>query len=195
MFHVIGVEHLAQSIFPKHNYVSPSAMMLAQSVQSGILQFHPTLIAEELHVDWLRKRVSLAQALAHGAGVPHAFCDAGKAERRRLQYRGLACLKRLVRRNCPALSAREQKARAFAIEIAREFPKREEYWIEVLKRHDVSSTIFICGEAHVDGFIERLRASGFEAQVFQRGVGVRPSDYQVIADAKAMLTVEPQMDV
>ena len=195
MFHIIGVDHACQSVNAKTLNISSRKREFAQFLKDAIRRISPTLVAEEHHGDWLGSGVSIAQALALEARVEHLFCDPGKAERALIGYRNLCFLTQRLRVYLPNLSDRELVVRATAIEMAREFPKREEFWLKSLRCHDSSRTIFVCGDAHVDGFTKRLADDGYSTQILIRGMGMGEYDRKLIAEAQLLLSAEPLVDI
>lgn len=200
MFHIAGVDHHLQSLDPqllRQNRTPPAQLSFAGWLDETINRLNPTLLAEEQHIDWLGSRVSIPQVLAWNRvpRVPHEFCDAGKEERKNLRYRNFDLLKQRLQICRPDLSNRNVEVRATAIEMAREFPKREEFWLASMQSHDVSRTIFICGEAHVEGFTQMLANRGWKSEILVRGLGMKQYDHQLLSEARLLLSYEPLLDV
>jgi hypothetical protein len=198
MFHIAGVDHGLQSLDPRllQRNVTPRAQLeFAGWLDDKIARLNPTLLAEEQHIDWLGSRVSIPQTLASKAQIDHVFCDPGRKERQKLQYRDLEFLKQRLQMCLPDLSNRDLEVRATAIEIAREFPKREEFWLASLQSHDVSRAVFVCGDAHVEGFRQRLANCGWQSEVLVRGFGMKEYDRQLLSEAQLLLSTEPLLDV
>jgi len=89
--------------------------------------------------------------------VDHVLCDPEKRERKAIGYRCFWDLQARIYQEDRGISDQECEVRATAIEIAREFGKREDYWLVSTKGRDLSTTIFVCGDAHVDGFRNGFR--------------------------------------
>jgi hypothetical protein len=62
-----------------------------------------------------------------------------------------------------------------ALEVVKDFPLRETYWLEML--HDVvrEEIIFVCGDYHVDTFGARLESNGIKTVVTERQIGMPTS--------------------
>ena len=97
--------------------------------------------------------------------------------------------------NSKALSCYDIKVRAKAIEIAREFRKREEYWLDSIKAKDISTTVFVCGDAHVCSFRGLLLERGIPSEIFSRGIGMDEEMKKLIVDARGYLWDNPDADV
>jgi hypothetical protein len=194
MFYIIGVNHLVQSL---EGGSMPTAENLhyASCLKGAIVTLKPTLIAEEESRETLRERNSIAQALALKFEVEHVLCDPEKAGRQAIGYRCIRELKQRIRQKDRSILDHEREVRATAIEIAREFGKREEYWLTLIAGRDLSTTIFVCGDAHVDGFRNRLSERGIPSEVLARGIGMSDEQRKLIAEANLLLKKEPNIDV
>jgi hypothetical protein len=194
MFHLIGVDHRVQEC--RRNKITADNLTFANCLKEAIRTLRPTLVAEEHSVEALRGAISITCAIACSSGVQHAFCDP-PAEWRDKHYRGEELLKTKVRDadSSKALSCYDVKVRAKAIEIAREFRKREEYWLDSIKTKDISTTVFVCGDAHVCSFRGLLLERGISSDVFSREIGVNEEMRKLIADAREYIRDNPDADV
>lgn len=194
MFYIIGVNHLVQSL-AAGAAPTPGNLQYASCLNEAITKLVPTLIAEEESRETLRGRDSIAEALALRFGVAHSLCDPESAERQAIGYRDIKELKQRIRKKCRGIPEDECELRATAIEIGQEFGKREDYWLDSIRGKDISTAIFVCGDAHVDGFRKRLSERGIPSEVLAREIGMTEEQRELIADANLILKKDPSVDV
>jgi hypothetical protein len=195
MFHLIGVNHSVTSV---KNGTTPTTDQLsyANCLKDAITSLKPTLVAEEQHRDWLKRRNSITAAVALACNnVRCVLCDSGRTRRTELGYRGLEELQASLKKVCPNLSDSENEVNATAIEIAREYGKREDDWLNSISRENTSTTIFICGDAHIDGFRMRLFDRGIQSEVIERELGMTDEQRKLFAAARLVLLANPSIDV
>jgi hypothetical protein len=58
-----------------------------------------------------------------------------------------------------------------ALEIAKDFPLRENYWLRALRDFRQEDVIFICGDNHVETFGEHLTEAKIPFKVVKRRIG------------------------
>jgi hypothetical protein len=194
MFYIIGVNHLVQSL-AGGTTPTPENLHYASFLNNAILRLKPTLIAEEESRETLKGRNSIAEALALRFGTAHALCDPETESRRAIGYRGIRELKQRIRKKHRGILESECELRATAVEIGQEFSKREDYWISSIRGTNISTTIFICGDAHVDGFRRRLSERGIPSEVLARGLGMTDEQRKLIVEANLILKQDPNIDV
>jgi len=194
MFHIIGVEHSVQEFRRK---ITEGNLAFATCLEQAIKAFRPTLIAEEHSIEALGMRYSIACAVACKFGVEHAFCDPMTKQKKVIGYRDIECLKKKVGKSdsLNVLLPYDIEVRAHAIQIAREFRKREEFWLNSIKTKDLSTTLFICGDAHVCSFRKLLFDRGIPSEEHSRGIGMNEKLRKLIADARDYLRDNPNADV
>ena len=194
MFHIIGVEHSVQEFGKK---ITEGNLAFANCLEQAIRALQPTLVAEEHSIEALGRRYSITCAVACKFGVAHAFCDPPEEQRKIIGHRCYEALKEKVKNadSLNVLSPYDIKVRAKAIEIAREFRKREEYWLDSIKTKDISVTVFVCGDAHVCSFRKLLMERGIPSEVHSRGIGMNEALRKLIADAMDYLRDNPNADV
>jgi hypothetical protein len=169
--------------------------MFANCLNDAIARLKPTLIAEEQNQEWLKGKTSITVALARASMVPVLLCDPGKCERRTMGYRDSYELQNSLRKAFPRFSASEIEIRAEAIEVAREYGKREEFWIKSIVGENTTTTIFICGDAHIDKFRERLLDRWIPSEVIARELGMTEEQRNTFAKVKCILAGNPSIDV
>ena len=194
MFHLIGINHKVSYL---ESGLTPTAdqVLFANCLKDAIAKVKPTLIAEEQNQEWLKGRSSITVAMALASKVPVFLCDPGKCERRTMGYRDSYDLQSSLRKASPSLLVSEIEIRAEAIEVAREYGKREEYWLKSMSGEDVTTAIFICGDAHIDGFRERLLDRGIRSEVIERELGMTDEQRKTFAKVKCILSRNPSIDV
>jgi hypothetical protein len=194
MFHLIGVNHKVSYL---ESGLTPTTehLLFANCLKDAIAKLKPTLIAEEQNQEWLKGRSSITVALALASKVPVLLCDPGKGERKTMGYRDSYDLQSSLRKAFPRLSVSEIEIRAEAIEVAREYGKREEYWLKSIRGENVTTTIFICGDAHIDGLRERLLDRGIRSKVIERELGMTDEQRKTFAKIKCILSKNPSIDV
>jgi hypothetical protein len=193
MFYIIGVNHLVQSLSVGAT-PTPENLSYTSCLNDAIVRLKPTLIAEEESRESLGERISIAEALARNR-VDHILCDPEERERKAIGYRCLGDLQSRIYQENQGISDHECEVRATAIEIAREFGKREDYWLTAMEDRDLSITIFVCGDVHVDGFRKRLSGRGISSDVLARGLGMTDAQRELIAEAKFILERDPGIEV
>ena len=194
MFHIIGVEHSVQEFRRK---ITEGNLAFATCLEQAIKALRPTLIAEEHSIEALGMRYSIACAVACKFGVEHAFCDPTTKQKEVLGYRDIDYLKDKVGKSdsLNVLLPYDIAVRAHAIQIAREFRRREEFWLDSIKTKDISATLFICGDAHVCSFRKLLLDRGIPSEVHSRGIGMDEKLRKLMADARDYLRDNPDADI
>jgi hypothetical protein len=191
---MIGVEHSVQEFRRK---ITDGNLAFANCLEQAIRAHRPTLIAEEHSIEALGTRYSITCAVACKFRIEHVFCDPPEEQRRIIGHRCYEALKEKIKNLDIAnvLSPHDIKVRAKAIEIAREFRKREEYWLDSIKTKDMSTTVFVCGDAHVCSFRGLLLERGIPSEIYSRGIGMNEEMKKLIADAREYLRDNPDTDV
>ena len=162
VFHIVGVSHFAQ-MKDKGMKDTDAQKELRDCLEHALQQLEPDRVAEELSDYALEeiakeKRVpqeSVAKSVADSAGIAHRFCDPNDNERKAMGYvKGSEMIPELISSN-ETLSNEEINLRAYATEVAKHWPKREGFWIDRLKDVHGKTVVFVCGDAHIDGFRAR----------------------------------------
>jgi hypothetical protein len=169
-------------------------------LDSAIWTFFPTVVAEELSEYALREmsgargmpQESLTKKVADAAGFAHRFCDPDDKERKKMGYvEGSALTIDMIMRG--TFPDEEAKLRGSAIEVAKYWPRREQFWLDRLSDVVTKDVVFVCGDAHVERFQELLQKNGINSDVVGRHFGVTPYDDQKWADTKAYLAKHPEL--
>jgi hypothetical protein len=194
MVHIIGVEHSVQEFRTK---ITEGNLAFATCLEKAIQELRPTLLAEEHSIEALGRRYSIACAIACKYSLEHAFCDPTTKRKEFIGYRDIEYLKEKVRKSdsLKNLSEYDIKVRAHAIQISREYRKREEFWLNSIQTRDLSTTLFVCGDAHVCSFRKLLLNRGIPSEEYSRGIGMNEELRKLITDAKDYLRDNPNVDI
>jgi hypothetical protein len=201
MFHLIGVAHRVQS---KQNNAadSDSHKEFRSCVSRAIEQFKPVLVAEEFSDHALRKlsedtgmqQESVTRAVAESFKVEHRFCDPDRAARAKMGYiEGTELALEIAMNNDEGLSNDEVNDRGFAIEVAKYWPLREQFWLGELDDVIDKDVIFICGDVHIESFQELLKRNGIDSGVLVRHIGVTQSEDEFWNRVTAYLEAHPEL--
>jgi hypothetical protein len=194
VFHLIGVAHRAQSV-RAGDQLNEDQNRLSQCLAHVIDEVRPALIAEEQSLESLGADLSIPQQLARRAGIEHRFCDPDSKERAAMDYRDRQSIKRdlFMGDDSWNLSSTDLDAKAGAIEMVRYFPIREKVWLARLADHAHSEVAFVCGSAHIEGFIKLLNESGIPSRIADRGIGVNDEDRYLLETTLAYLETHPEL--
>ena len=194
MFYIIGVNHRFQSLKAGET-PTPEHLFYQNTLSDVIVTRKPTLVAEEESRETLRGRTSIAEGLANKLQVEHVLCDPNKTQRQSIGYRCLVDLQTKIYQENQDISDHDCEVRATAIETAREFGKREDYWLKSIEGRNLSKVIFVCGAAHIDGLRKRLSERGVQSEVIVRAIGITREQQELIAEAELLLKEDPNIDV
>jgi hypothetical protein len=201
MFHLIGAAHRVQSK-PTGSEDSDGQKALRACLSDAIGQIVPAVVAEEFSNYALKKvsahdRVkheSITKAVADSLKVTHRFCDPEPEDRKKMGYvEGSELFFSLVNANEEGASDEEIESRAFAIEVAKYWPLREKFWMDQLADFLDKDVIFVCGDAHVEGFGDLLKPNRIDSKVVARRIGVDQSDDAFWGRVKAYLEAHPDL--
>jgi hypothetical protein len=167
MFYLIGVAHRVQSK-PKGAANTPQQKEFRELLTNNIKQLTPVLIGEEFSEYALRKlsketgveHESLTKQIADLSEVPHRFCDPDAEARKKMAYVEGSQLALELAMGDNQFSNAEINDRGFAIEVAKFWPRREQFWLQQLGDVLDKEVIFVFGEMHVESFGMLLRKSG-----------------------------------
>ena len=191
---LIGLNHDAQARPVGTGFTAAQGEFLS-SLRRAVSQVRPALIAEE-DSRWAlrtRRRISIAEQVARRSRIEHRFCDPDEQERQAIGYKGGDRLELdLWMHNAEGLPDDEVFLRARAIEIGRYFPIRERFWLSRLGDLHGARIVFICGDAHVDGFGALLRRKGAKVLELGRGIGGKPEDGE-FERARSYLRAHPEL--
>jgi hypothetical protein len=181
MFYLIGVEHSVQSI-SKDGVETTDHTAFRVCLEESIELYKPVIVAEEYSNDalgaaGLLKRTSqdfFTKKIASAAGVTHMLCDPDiktKAEMGYQEKHGWA-------HHLDALWERipysDRALLSSVLEIAKDFPLRENYWLRELRDFRQEDVVFICGDSHVETFAERLGKEKISYKIVKRRIGMTP---------------------
>lgn len=192
MIHLIGVAHRAQSVTPE-DQLNESQQRLSNRLSGLVKEVKVELVAEEQSLESLGSDLSIPQRFAQDAGIEHRFCDPDSKQRASMGYRDRQSIgiDLFIGGDGWNLSPTELDAKAGAIEIVRYFPMRERFWLERLGDRLHSEIAFVCGDAHVEGFV--LTEWGIPCRVVDRAIGVNDEDRYSLEIALAYLAKHPEL--
>jgi len=96
--------------------------------------------------------------------------------------------------NDNTLSDSEARVKAYAMERARYFPVREEFWLDLLNGDLDREVIFVCGHGHIDSFTRLLGDKHKPHKVTQGDVALPPNDRQHVVDTARYLSDHPELE-
>jgi len=194
MFHIIGVAHRAQVIRPG-NELTEDQKRLSRCLSRLVKEFRPALVAEEQSAEGLGENQSIPQQTAASAGIEHRFCDPDSKQRAAMGYRDRQAIGLEIFLSSEGwdLSPAEIEAKAGAIEIARYFPMRERFWLDKLVDRADSEIAFVCGDAHIEAFVDLLNERRIPSRLVDRAIGVNDEDRYVLGSALNYLREHPEI--
>jgi hypothetical protein len=201
MFYIIGVSHRVQSknkgaaeTSDQHKY--------HLSLEQAIQRRKPVVVAEEFSeyaLSRARKKSGteqepLTKIIAESSKVEHRYCDPDKDARIRIGYREASELSwNIWLTSGSNLSYDERSLRAEAIEMAKYWPRREQFWLAQLSDVCARDVVFVCGNAHIESFRELLGKHNIDSTVEHRHIGVTSSDDKRFAETKAYIAAHPDV--
>lgn len=179
MIYLIGVEHRVQSISVGAGETADHTKYRL-CLEQAIHKYRPTVVAEEYSDDALRisafvkggTQEFFTRKIATARSVKHLLCDPDVKTKYSAGYQertgwGIQ-ISQLRTRESPS----EQTLLAAALEVVRDFPIREAYWLQKLQDCLEEGVVFVCGDSHVDTFGGRLKDNGIPSQVVERQIGM-----------------------
>jgi hypothetical protein len=200
MIYFIGVDHRVQA---KAKGAEPSEEQkrFAECLTNAIQAIRPVLVAEEYSLEALRmcqertkmEHESITEPIARSLGVEHRFCDPDKDARRKMEYREGWQIS--VGLDPTDLTNQDLNDKGLALEIAKEWPKREQFWLDQIGQQAKDKVLFVIGNGHVATFEQLLRKNGIETKILALRIGVLPNDddEQRLARAQAYLQAHPEL--
>ncbi|HUD56871.1 MAG TPA: hypothetical protein VMR02_16690 [Terracidiphilus sp.] len=187
ILYLVGVNHEATR-YKQPRGLTKENLVFIDVIESTITEHSFDLLAEEEQPECLIKysAVSLFDAIHRAHGIPHEFVDPNQREREGIKYRndreicGLEEFRTQVSHpllekdeNC----GHEVEKIAHAHEIAHQFPIRERFWLNELRKTNAQNILFVCGDIHLRTFPRLLEAEGIRPEFIKDGIGV---DYTAI---------------
>jgi hypothetical protein len=200
MFYIIGISHRAH-LKDRFAPETETQREYRACIERALAEIKPALVAEELSEYALAKRSkekgaeqeSLTKLIADAAQIEHRFCDPDDAAREKMGYEEGSYLAFRLAMEDGSLSNAEINRRGYAIEAGKYWPRREKYWLEQLGDVKDKNVIFVCGDAHVEGFQKLLKKNGIESSVVRRHIGVDQRDDEQWAGVLAYLGEHPEL--
>jgi hypothetical protein len=161
--YLIGVEHRVQSI-PTNGPEIADHKAYRLCLEQAIQDYKPAVVAEEYskasldRVQFVNPSVPyefFTQKIATNAGVEPMLCEPELKLRFQMGCQGRERWSELLADLDNIIPADECGSLGMALEINKEWPIREKYWLDQLEPAIKNEIIFVCG----DGHIETLRTS------------------------------------
>jgi hypothetical protein len=179
MIYLIGVEHGVQSK-TKGAAETPGHTEFRTCLGRAIEIFRPILIAEEFSLESLRTREITRNApqepftkqIANNAGIRHRFCEPDLRTKLALGYQGTSGWLHHIDELWDPVTEPNRTLLAGALEVLKDFPPREEYWLNQIEDVLQESVIFVCGDGHIKSFGTYLRENKIESVVVKQQVGM-----------------------
>jgi hypothetical protein len=178
MLYLIGVMHEVQSISVGGEETADHTsyrLCLERTIQ----EYEPAFIAEEYSDDALsmsavrrnEPQEFFTKKVATSRNVEHLLCDAPLKVKYSMGYQGWDGWEiQISRIGLPLYDCEDLLPRA--LEIVKDFPIREDYWLNQLRHILQMEVVFVCGDVHVDTFGSRLKSNGIPYQIVERRIGM-----------------------
>jgi hypothetical protein len=179
VIHLIGVEHSVQSIAIGAKETADQTRYRC-CLEEAIERYRPLVVAEEYSEDALNRATYLhgpqeffTGKIAARLGVKHRLCDTSIKAKCLLGCQTAAGWKKLLPRR---LEGHDDLAGHACLpeglEVVKDFPLRENYWLEQLNDVLHEEVVFVSGDYHVDTFGARLESIGVKSAVVARQIGM-----------------------
>jgi len=179
MIYLIGVEHRVQSI-PVGGEETADQNKYRLCLEQAIQQYQPTVVAEEYSEDALKRSELLGnrpqefftRKITTARNVKHVLCDPDLKTKYSMGYQERTGWAMQISRLSMRDSRLDRRLLPAALEVLKDFPLREKYWLRQLKDVLGQEVVFVCGDYHVDTFGVRLKDNGIPFQVVERQIGM-----------------------
>lgn len=190
MFFLIGVEHRVQSV-PVTGVETPNHVEYRACLEQAIHTSKPAVVGEEYSQDALNRasyqgpQEFFTRKIAERAGVKHMLCDPDFKAKKAMGYQSQYCWSLLIAELWDRVPDSERDLLSRGLEIVKDIPLRELYWLNELKPVLQKDIIFVCGDSHIDSFAELLDSHRILSRVIERKIGMTPeliqqSDEQIL---------------
>jgi len=179
MIYLIGVEHGVQS---RTQGATETAQQTEFRIclEHAIKTYKPTLIAEEFNDDAMKTASFVRQApqeaftkqIAEEAGIAHMFCEPDLFTKLDFGYQGTSGWLHHIDGLWEEIPEPNRSLLAGALEIVKDFPSREEFWLDQMKDVLGQEIVFVCGEGHVETFRDRLLTRNIKSEILKRKIGM-----------------------
>lgn len=179
MFYLIGVQHSVQSI-PVKGLETPYHTEYRACLEQAIRTYKPAVVGEEYSQDSLNRAAYrepqefFTKEIAEKAGVKHMLCDPDFETRKTMSYQSQYCWSLLIAELWHRIPDSERDLLSRGLEIVKDIPLREQYWLNELKPVLQNDIIFVCGDSHIDSFAELLGSQKIVPRVIKRKIGMTP---------------------
>jgi|SRR5580700_1775423 hypothetical protein len=179
MIYLIGVEHGVQSISVDGEETADHTKY-RRCLEQAVRLYRPTVVAEEYSDDALSKaklvkntqQEFFTRKIARACNVGHLLCDTDRETKCSMGYQGESGWQMLLLNLWTPQPQSDMELLGAALEVLKDFPLRENYWLRRLEHVLLHELVFVCGDYHVDTFGNRLRENGIQSQVVERQIGM-----------------------
>jgi hypothetical protein len=181
LIYLIGVEHRVQSI-AVNAAEFPDQSKYRAVLEHAIRDHNLKIVAEEYSQDALKSASLFApkefftKRIADEFNARHLLCDTPfNYKYKDLGFQGIdGWIEQLDQLKVkPSTGKIEVLARA--LEVVKDIPLRENYWLKQLDESLKEDFVFVCGDYHVDTFGKLLASKKICHTVVERGIGVPES--------------------
>ena len=161
MVYLIGVDH-------KFQYLdSDSSCSFSQFLEQKVKQLGVVLIAEELSQEAIEREENLrktkvdstARHVAEITGIEHRLCDPNNSERKSLS---ILTTRDIQQKLGLKVGQDEPKVER---EKRKNWPKREQFWLDKIKDRVEEKLIFVCGADHIKSFKSLLESNNCNVEI------------------------------
>jgi hypothetical protein len=201
VFYIVGVAHRVQC--KREGTEESSEQEEFRTVLASFIEKNrPVLVAEELSKESLEdasegqnaKYNSVAEMVAKSLNIEHRFCDPDSDAREKMGYKnGRQLAQEIATSEGKDPSDQEIKVQGYAIEVAKHWPCREQFWLGRLSNVRDNDVIFICGEFHIESFRELLERNEVYSIVAARHIGVSQEDDEFWNQVTAYLRAHSEL--
>jgi hypothetical protein len=178
MLYLIGVTHEVQSISVGSEETADHTRY-RQCLERTIQEYDPAFVAEEYSDDALSMSAGrrnepqefFTKKVATSRNVEHLLCDAPLKVKYSMGYQGWDGWEIQISRIGEPLSECDDLLPR-ALEIVKDFPLREDYWLNQLRHILQMEVVFVCGNVHLETFGSRLESNGIPYQIVGQRIGM-----------------------
>jgi hypothetical protein len=179
VIYLIGVEHGVQSISVAGEETADHTQY-RHCLEQAIQEYQPTIVAEEYSEDAVSRSAIVrntpqeffTRKITTARGVKHLLCDPDLRTKYSMGYQERTGWEMQISRLSTREPPSDRALLAAALEVVKDFPLRENYWLQHLKDVLQQEVVFVCGDYHVDTFGSRLKNNGIRSRILKRQIGM-----------------------
>jgi hypothetical protein len=170
MFYLFGVDHEDAQTYLGVKQSGNIRLENALIEQFGLST--PLVVAEEMNRKMLNGRNSIAEEFAQTQALKHEFCEPCKEWRLANGCFDVDTLQRELGSSNESYIRNNLRLAAEAVNVAINYPKREQFWLDRLKPFHQSEVFFIFGYDHIESFRKLLTHNYISHSLVARDIGV-----------------------